>query len=163
MASQCRGTRRCRLGSQLPIHVDQIPGLESVNRMSTVKWLFAEGAEGFFNTYVLLANPGATSAFVNLVFLRESAGPLSTNVNVPPMSRVTVAGLIAQLAGASFSIVVDSTEPIVAERAMCFRYGAGLERPTRIGGCDRARDTLVAGGRRPGPFFETYILIGTPG
>ena len=47
------------------------------------RWLFAEGSEGFFNTFVLLANSGATTSTVTLTFLREGSTPHAHTVTVP--------------------------------------------------------------------------------
>jgi hypothetical protein len=49
------------------------------------RWLFAEGSQGYFSTYVLLANDNDTASLVNITFLvegrtsscRPTAAPLS--------------------------------------------------------------------------------------
>ena len=85
------------------------------------RWLFAEGAEGTFHTFVLLANIGAAASTATVRFLRDGAPPVTRTVNVPPTSRVTLATSgIAELANQSFAIAVDATAPIVAERSMYF-------------------------------------------
>ena len=40
------------------------------------RWLFAEGSQGFFDTFVLLANANATAANVTVTFLTEFDGPV---------------------------------------------------------------------------------------
>ena len=50
-------------------------GGTAVDAPST-RWLFAEGAQGFFDTYVLLANDNASAVTATVRFLRESGGPV---------------------------------------------------------------------------------------
>ena len=45
------------------------------------RWLFAEGSQGFFNTFVLLANTGATASTATLTFLREGSTPFTRSVD----------------------------------------------------------------------------------
>ncbi|MGV3519608.1 hypothetical protein [Luteitalea sp.] len=90
---------------------------------ASMKWYFAEGAVGdYFDTYLLLLNPGTTDAQVTVTYLLPSGTPLVGQYVVPAGSRSAVwADAEAQLpAGAAFSAIVESTNgvPIVAERAM---------------------------------------------
>jgi lysophospholipase L1-like esterase len=100
-------------------------------------WLFAEGATGgvptfLWDTYLLLANPGAVDANITLTFFRDAGGPLTCTGKVPanhrktihandlgdPTEALTCDGPAANLASASFSTKIISDQPIVAERAM---------------------------------------------
>jgi lysophospholipase L1-like esterase len=105
-------------------------GATAVNAPSTT-WLFAEGVCGgdanfSFQTYLLLANPGATAATATITFFRDTGGPVSKTVTVPAGRRQTLflndlrfdPGNVAALANASFSIRVTSDQPILAERAV---------------------------------------------
>jgi lysophospholipase L1-like esterase len=105
-------------------------GSAGVTAPSTT-WLFAEGVNGgdasfSFQTYLLLANPGATAASATVTFFRDQGGPVSKVVPVPAGRRVTLAlndlrfgaGNVAELASASFSIRVVSDQPVLAERAV---------------------------------------------
>ena len=126
-------------------------------------WLFAEGSEGFFSTFVLLANPGAATASVTLRFLREGATPVTRVVAVAPASRVTVAcGLIPELVHRSFSIVVDSNVPIIAERSMYFWTTRFLDGGHESAGVEEAATRWFLAEGATGPFFETFILVGNP-
>jgi len=126
------------------------------------QWLFGEGNQGFFDTYVLLANANATPATVTVTFLVEGGANVSEVVTVPATTRLNVyAGTIPQLIGKSFSIVVTSPLPIIAERAMYFgkrlfeggHESAGVSQPsTRWFHAEGAT----------GPYFDTYILVGNP-
>jgi hypothetical protein len=128
------------------------------------RWLFAEGSQGtFFSTFVLLANSGTTPATVNMTFLREGVAPVMLPFTVAPASRLTVsAANHPELVNQSFSIVVDSTVPIIAERAMYFgtaRFWDGGH--ASAGVPEASRNWSLAEGAT-GPFFETFILVGNP-
>jgi hypothetical protein len=127
------------------------------------RWLFAEGSQGFFSTFVLLANPGSAAASVTLTFLRDSGGPITRTVTVAPTSRLTVAtSLIPEVVNTSFSIVVDSDNPIIAERAMYFgteRFWDGGHESAGV--AEAATSWFLAEGAT-GPFFKTFILVGNP-
>ncbi len=128
-------------------------------------WYFAEGSQGFFDTYLLLANASATAATATVRFLTEGGVTVTRTVVVNPTSRVNVyTGAIPELANTSFSIVVDSTLPITAERAMYFgttaarmwdggHESAGVPQPDT--------DWFLAEGAT-GSYFDTYVLIGNP-
>jgi hypothetical protein len=86
---------------------------------------------------------------------------VTRTVTLPPTSRTNVvAGLVPELAGRSFSIVVDATVPIIAERAMYFGPGwaGGHE---SIGVTAPATAWFLAEGAT-GALFDTYVLIGNP-
>ena len=142
-------------------------------------WLFAEGVCGgdaafSFQTYLLLANPGATDATATLTFFRDSGGPVSKTVTVRAGRRLTLglnglgfgAGNVAELANASFSIRVTSDQPVLAERAV-YWSSSGI---TFIEGHDSPGVTAEAtkwafaegieGVVQPGgPSHDTYFLI----
>jgi hypothetical protein len=86
------------------------------------RWLFAEGAEGaFFDTFLLLANSGATTVTATVRFLRENGSPVVRDYALGPTSRTTIsASSLPELADGTFGIVVEASAPIVAERAMYF-------------------------------------------
>ena len=101
---------------------------------------------------------------MTLTFLRQGASPVLTSKEVGPTSRSNfwAAELPAQLNGQSFSTVVTSDIPIIAERAMYFGtplFNGGHE---SAGVAAPATNWFHAEGRT-GPFFDTYILIGNPG
>ena len=127
------------------------------------RWLFAEGSEGFFNMYVLLANASATASDVTLTFLREGSTPHTHTVTVPPNARVTVAANgIPELVGRSFSIVVDATTPIIAERAMYFGTARLFDGGHESTGAPAGAQAWFLAEGATGPFFETFVLIGNP-
>jgi hypothetical protein len=127
-------------------------------------WYFAEGSQGFFDTYLLLANAAATPATATVTFLLDNGEPVRRTVTVGPTSRLNVyAGDVPELAGKSFSMTVVADAPIIAERAM-YWSGGGL---TWTGGHESAgvpgpaRTWLHAEGAT-GDYFDMYLLIGNP-
>jgi Bacterial TSP3 repeat len=90
-------------------------------------WYLAEGAGGFFDTFILLANPGTTDAAVTLTFLAEGGGtPIIRHYTVAARSRLTVNPSTRVNGDANYDVfgtVVSSTMPIVVERAMWWPSG----------------------------------------
>ena len=126
------------------------------------QWLFAEGNQGFFDTYVLLANANPTQATATVTFLVEGGPNVVEVVPVPPTSRLNVyAGAIPQLLGKSFSIVVTSTLPIIAERAMYFGQRL-FEGGHESAGVPQASTRWFHAEGATGSYFDTYILVGNP-
>jgi uncharacterized repeat protein (TIGR01451 family) len=129
------------------------------------RWYFAEGAEGYFSTYVLVANPVATPADVTLTFLREGESPVTTTMQVAPFSRTTIpASSLPDLANRAFGIIVEATQPVVAERAMYF--GTTATRPWTGGaaaaGATAPASTWYFAEGATGAFFDTFILLMNP-
>lgn len=128
------------------------------------EWYFAEGSQGFFDTYLLLANPGTTPVRARVSFLREYGPPVEQVVEVAPTSRYTLfAGHDARLVDRSFSITVSADGPIIAERAMYWSNGG----TQWIGGHESAgvpspaTEWWLPEGAT-GPYFETFLLVGNP-
>jgi hypothetical protein len=128
------------------------------------RWLFAEGAQGFFDTFLLLANDSAEPATVDMTFLVEGGDPVRRSVAVPAGVRRTVyVGAIPELVNRSFATIVQSSTPIVAERAMYFGasplWAGGHE---SAGVPDPATRWIHAEGAA-GAAFDTFILLANPG
>lgn len=91
---------------------------------AATEWLFAEGLTNpAFETYLLLLNPGATTAEVEIDVLRANGEPITLTRTIEPRSRATVHMKSAHPALAlesSFGLVVRSVNgaAIVAERTM---------------------------------------------
>ena len=129
------------------------------------RWYFAEGSQGFFDTFVLVGNPQTDPVDVTLTFLRENDTPFTTTVQLAPLSRKTIsAATIPELVNRSFGVIVDGTLPVVAERAMYF--GSTPTRPWSGGGAaagatNPSTDWYFAEGAT-GTFFDTFILMMNP-
>jgi hypothetical protein len=129
------------------------------------KWYFAEGSQGFFHTYILLANPNAVVNKARVTFLREFGNPpVVVERDLPANSRVTLdVGAVPEVNNQSFGAIVEFLNaPGAAERSMYF----GLS-PLFLGGHESAGVTLpspewfLAEGAT-GPFFETFVLVANP-
>jgi len=127
-------------------------------------WYFAEGSQGFFDTYVLVVNPSAVAASVTMTFLREGEVPVVKTFPIGASSRLTVwAGNIPELVNRSFAIKIEATTPVITERSMYFG-----NTPTRLwsGGHASGGNALSQqwyyGEGATGGFFDTFILLGNP-
>jgi hypothetical protein len=126
-------------------------------------WMFAEGAQGFFHTFFLIANSNAAEASVRFTFLVEQGTPVTHTLKVPAGGRETLyAGDIADLIHRSFATVIESDTPIVAERAMYFG-----DSPLWLGGHGSAGATETANKwfhaeGATGSLFDTFILLANP-
>jgi YVTN family beta-propeller protein len=126
-------------------------------------WYFAEGAQGFFSTYFLLANPHATANTAHVTYFRENAPAIVRDYPLAAGSRKTIdAGADAELRDQAFGARVTFDLPGVAERAMYF----GTE-PLWLGGhasagaTAPASDWFLAEGAT-GTYFTTFVLIANP-
>src|SRR5579883_1303428 len=112
-----------------------IPGASDVLGAATPSSLFyfAEGyTGGQFAEYLTIVNPDpANTATVTVTFLPSNGGtPVVKVYTIPPNSRFTLFtnGVISNQ---SFSMIVESNTPVVAERPMYFAYNG-----TQTGGSD---------------------------
>ena len=125
-------------------------------------WLFGEGSQGFFDTYVLLANANAAPANVTVTFLLEFGAPVVRNYTVAATSRFNVfAGGIPELIDKSFSIVVTSDDPDHRRARDVFRVAA-VQRGARIGGGECGVDGVVPRRGGDGAVFRHVHSGGEP-
>jgi glucose/arabinose dehydrogenase len=130
-------------------------------------WFFAEGATGdFFDMYLLLANPSTSPATVNLRYLLpDGAPPVLKSYSLDPQSRrtITVEAEDDALRNNAIAMVVDSTGPIVAERAMYWPGPSGsgwLEAHNSPGTTETGTVWAIAGGEMGGANAAvTFVLI----
>jgi len=128
-------------------------------------WYFAEGALGYFETFLLLGNTQTTPTTATITFLLEGAPPVARTVTIGAHARLTLpAGAIPELAGRAFGIAVVASQPIVAERSMYFGTTA-----TRLWSGGHSSGGVSAPSRRwfyaegaTGSFFDTFILLSNP-
>jgi hypothetical protein len=130
---------------------------------TSTKWYFAEGSQGFFFTYLLLANPQNAANQATVKYLREGNSTVTRVYDLNPLQRFTVdIGADAELVNQSFGMEVTFALPGIAERAMYF----GLS-PLWIGGHESvgvtlpSRNWFLAEGAT-GTFFETFVLFANP-
>ncbi len=125
-------------------------------------WFFAEGSQGFYDTFFLLTNPAPAANVANLRFFLENGTQVTRSYNLNAQSRLTVyAGSIPELVNQSFGAQVTFTFAGAAERAMYFGT------PTFSGGHESAGVTrpstnwYLAEGAT-GSFFTTFVLLSNP-
>ena len=91
-----------------------------------LRWGLAEGRVGGANnaqTYILIANPGTSSAEITATFLRTDGTTIVKTFNVSATSRFTIAvngaaSDVPELTNESFGTMIVSTQPVVVERAL---------------------------------------------
>jgi hypothetical protein len=92
------------------------------------KWYFAEGScYSGINEYVLLVNPEDSSTTVTATYLLGGGqSPFMRQYTLPPKSRFTI-NVNSDLSGlgspAEVGLILESDQPVVAERAMYFNLG----------------------------------------
>ena len=129
-------------------------------------WYFAEGATiGGLQTFLLLQNPGVTDGSATIEFLLADGTPATRTVAVPAASRRTV--WVNQegspLDRAEFAIIVRTSVPMVAERAMyrdtsAQMFAAGTN---AVGVTAPAVHWSFAEGTTRGG-FDTFVLVANP-
>jgi hypothetical protein len=90
-------------------------------------WYFAEGYTGVsFQEYLALFNPGAVPASVEVLPIGTAGATPAPPIDqtVPPHSRVTM-NLRALLPNQQIGLIVQSDQPIAAERTLYWGDGAG--------------------------------------
>jgi autotransporter-associated beta strand protein len=127
-------------------------------------WYFAEGSEGFFRTFLLLANPQTTANVAHVQYLREGLPAISRSYDLLPSSRKTIAaGDDAELINQSFGMTVTFDHPGVAERAMYFGTSPIFRGGHESAGVTAASATWLLAEGATGAGFETFILVANPG
>jgi hypothetical protein len=128
-----------------------------------LNWYFAEGSQGFFQTYLLLGNPGGTTNEATVKFLMEGGAAVTKVFPIAPRSRLTVyAGDVPELVNQSFGIAVTFSQPGMAERAMYF--GARLfEGGHASAGVTAPSTNWFHAEGATGDFFTSFLLLANPG
>ncbi len=126
-------------------------------------WFFAEGATGsFFDMFLLLMNPSDTDGTVQVSYLLTSGEVVVKPYPVAAHSRRTiyVDSEDPKLADAAMSMTVDSSVPIVAERAMWWPDQIWYEAHDSAGATETGTQWGIAEGEDGGANnTQTYILI----
>jgi Subtilase family len=122
-------------------------------------WYFAEGfTQSGWQTFVLVANPGAVAASVTITYEVQGGAAVTNNITVAAGQRGTFLGHI-DVPNQAFSVSVSSTQPIVAEMAM-YDTGRGIAHRA-LGVTQPNTDWYLGEGFTVG--WETYISVGNPG
>ncbi len=131
---------------------------------SYTRYLAEGAASDFFDTRLVLANPGGRTAHASVQFLREDGVVVPHVAQVAPLSSARVeAGQFAELAGRAFATIVESDTPLVIDRTMSWHapggvaYGAHAE--TSVAG-PAPRWYLAEGATHAG--FDLFYLLLNP-
>jgi hypothetical protein len=149
-------------------------GVPEVAGQSRLEWFFAEGATGsFFDTYILLANPGTAAANVAATYLLPGGVTHTKTYNIPRESRFTIrvdeeeipAGSgIRPLSNTAVSTSLLSNVPVIAERSMWWPDGQWYEAHNTAGAQSRGTRWAIAEGEFGGPRnAQTFLLVANDG
>jgi autotransporter-associated beta strand protein len=126
-------------------------------------WYFAEGSQGFFSTYLLLANPNNAANSATVQFLRENNTPIVRTYQLEPNARFTVdAGADPDLVNQSFGMTVRFDLPGVAERSMYFGGDPLWKAGHESAGVSEPSATWFLAEGATGAYFETFLLLANP-
>lgn len=127
------------------------------------EWSFAEGQQGYFDTFLLLANTTADPVDVTITYLREWEPPIERRYQVGAHARFTVTSLLEpDLDTRSFSILVTASAAIFAERAMYFGRDPLWRGGHASPGARAPMRSWAFAEAATGPLFDTYLLIANP-
>jgi hypothetical protein len=138
-------------------------------RVPQTRWYFAEGTtRPGFQEYLAVQNANNADANITLKFLKTDGTETTGNEVVRANSRWTLNVNERLGAGVDSSLIVESDQPVVAERPIYFNYQQGMPGYGWTGGHD------VVGATTPKTKwffaegcsldnFDEYICIGNPG
>jgi subtilisin family serine protease len=123
-------------------------------------WYLAEGStRPGFETFILIQNPQQTEANLDITYMTQDGGTVTTQHLVAPMSRYTVsAGTPAEVGpDVEFSTLITSDVPVVVERAMYFETGGHCS----VGVTSASTEWYLAEGYT-GEGFVTHLAVQNP-
>lgn len=127
------------------------------------QWYLAEGSTAHgFSTYVLIQNPGDTTANVTVTYMTPAGPQIQPSVDVAPRSRKTITVADA-LPGQDQSTFVESDVPVVVERSMYWRDPSGVFREGHVarGALQPRQDWYLPEGSTNHGFSE-FVLLQNP-
>jgi YVTN family beta-propeller protein len=137
---------------------------EKASDGAATEWLFAEGVEGFFKTYFLLANPQGTANVAHVTYYRQNEGPIARDYPLAAHSRTTIdVSDEAELRSRMFGARVTFDHPGMAERAMYFGENPFFSGGGAATGVTAPATTWYFAEGATGSFFSTYLLLANGG
>ncbi len=127
------------------------------------KWYFAEGCtRPGFEEYICLLNPGNKAVKASFSYMLETGEIISKAHDIPGARRITVPVLHDVPAGHDVSLLIESTEPLIAERPIYFDYSERCNGAHCTTGATSPRKEwyFAEGCTRQG--FDTYLCIMNP-
>ncbi|MBN2028356.1 MAG: hypothetical protein JW854_16525, partial [Actinobacteria bacterium] len=115
-----------------------------------------------FETWLCLANPGDETARVSVYYLLAGETPAERTYSISPHCRLSVPLHDELGTDLDVSATIHSSGPILAERPLYFRYGAGGAGGHCVSGIAAASRSwyFAEGCTRDG--FDTWLCIGNP-
>lgn len=126
-------------------------------------WYLAEGCTGYyFDEYILILNPTAQMATINVEF-DTTRGPVPYACQVPPFARGTISvDSIPGLQSVETGAVVSSDTDIIVERSMYYTRDSRRGGHVANGVNETSKDWYFAEGFTGGTFDE-YVMVMNPG
>ncbi|MHB8896766.1 MAG: L,D-transpeptidase [Candidatus Geothermincolia bacterium] len=143
-------------------------GTTTMGAMSPSRtWYFAEGYNGAqFSSFLLLYNPQATEAVCHVTYFVQGGQPYFHDFTMPPQSRsTTLVNALPGLNGQAFSVKVESSKPVVAQRNIYFDWSGfayGINGGDSVMGVPAASKTWYLAEGCTGHFFDEYVLVMNP-
>ncbi len=130
---------------------------------AATEWYFAEGYTGEgFDEYILIQNPNHEGAIAELDYLKPDGSVHSQGYLLGANTRTTVlVDAVPGMEATDVSVRLESTLPVVAERAMYFNYRGKTGGHVSLGVNAPAEQWYFAEGCTAGGFDE-YILVLNP-
>ena len=130
-------------------------------------WFFAEGYNGgLFSSFLLLFNPQPTETRCHVTYFVEGGAPYFHDFTMAPDSRsTTLVNALPGLNGQAFSIKVETSKPIVAQRNIYFDWSGfayGINGGDSVMGVTAPAKTWYLAEGCTGHFFTEYILVMNP-
>jgi len=98
------------------------------------QWYFAEGRQfGSFSTWVNVQNVGATSTDVSVTYMTSTGTVDGPNLVIDPFARDSISLPESVSDEATFSVVITSDQPILAQHGTYWETGAGIHQDLYFG------------------------------
>jgi hypothetical protein len=127
------------------------------------RWYFAEGAQGFFETFYLVVNPSQEWLSLTATFLLDGGGTVTRRYDVAPASRFNVwTRTIAELDGRAFAAILDGDQPFSTERSMYMSRGGTWVDGHGASALPWPSTAWYFAEGATGAFFDTFLLLANP-
>ncbi|MHC1739941.1 MAG: cohesin domain-containing protein [Anaerolineaceae bacterium] len=130
-------------------------------------WYLAEGYTDLgFGTFILIQNPNEQEAVIAITYMLPGGSTVNKQITVAPYSRFTVVATEDSTYGVgaakTFSTKLESTVPIIVERAMYWPNGTNTQAGHDSPGVTAAAKNWNLAEGFTGAGFDTRILIQNP-
>jgi uncharacterized repeat protein (TIGR01451 family) len=123
-------------------------------------WYFAEGAQGFFSTFLLFANTQSMPNVAHVTYFREGLPPLTRDYPIEARARRTIdLGTETELVGTAFGMRVVFDYPAFAERATYFGTSPMWSGGHGASGVPAPSTSWLFAEGATGNFFTTFLLL----